>query len=185
MKKKSHHKLLLIFLFLSVTAIDKLQAQDTAASPTILGLTYYLPENKVPYIVVNTKKKVGRKFLPVKNIPVNVYFGEAADENLLGKLITNDNGLGRVAFPASFKTAWDSLDQFTILAASAPTAKELLNTDMVIKKAILVIDTASEDGIRTVTAQLKEKRGAAWIAVGEIEMKLRIKRLLGNLTVGK
>ena len=32
---------------------------------------------------------------------------------------------------------------------------------------------------------LKEKKGDEWIAVGKIEMKLSIKRLLGNLTVGE
>jgi len=35
-----------------------------------------------------------------------------------------------------------------------------------------------------VPAQLKEKNGNEWVAVKEIEMKLGIKRMLGNFTVG-
>ena len=187
MKKNNHHKLLLIFLFLFATAVDKIQAQDSAAaSPTLLSLRYFLPENKIPYIIVNTKKKVGRQFLPVKNIPVNVYFGEVAEENLLGKVVTAVNGEGRVAFPASLKANWDSLDGFKIMAESVPAkGEELLSADITIKKAILVIDTLLVDAVRTVTGLLKEKKGDEWIAVGEIEMKLSIKRLLGNLTVGE
>ena len=34
------------------------------------------------------------------------------------------------------------------------------------------------------TAQLKEKIGTEWVAVKEIELKLGLKRLLGNLSVG-
>ncbi len=187
MKKNNHHKLLIIFLFLFATAIGKLHAQDSAAaSPVLLSLRYFLPENKIPYIIVNTKKKVERKFLPVKNIPVNVYYGEVAEKNLLGKIVTAVNGEGRVAFPASLKANWDSLDEFKILAESVPAkGEELLSADITIKKAILVIDTLSVDGVRTVTGMLKEKKGDEWVAVKEIEMKLSIKQLLGNLTVGE
>lgn len=187
MKKNNHHKLLIIFLFLFATAVGKLQAQDSAVvSPVLLSLRYFLPENKIPYIIVNTKKKVERKFLPVKNIPVNVYYGEVAAENLLGKIVTSVNGEARVAFPASLKTNGDSLDEFKILAESVPAkGEELLSADITIKKAILVIDTLSVDGVRTVTGMLKEKKGVEWVAVKEIEMKLGIKRLQGNLTVGE
>lgn len=48
-----------------------------------------------------------------------------------------------------------------------------------------MIDTVSEDGVRSVTAQLKEKVGQEWVAVKDIEMKLGIKRALGNLSVGE
>ena len=56
--------------------------------------------------------KVGRKFEPVKNIPVNVYFNEATEKNLLGKIITGINGEGKISLPASFKATWDSLNEF-------------------------------------------------------------------------
>jgi len=172
-------------LFLFGTAVSKINAQDSTASTTVLSVRYFLPENKIPYVDVSTKKKVGRKFEPVKGIPVNVYFSEAAEKNLLGKIITGIDGEGRVALPASFKATWDSLNEFKFVAVSDSSAGvESLSGDVTIKKAILVIDTTSTEGIRTVTAQLKEKNGNEWVAVKEIEMKLGIKRRLGNLTVG-
>jgi hypothetical protein len=185
MKKNNHHKLLIVLLLL--LAFGKLQAQDSVeVSPAILSLRYFLPENKVPYIIVNTKKKVGRKFEPVKNITVNVYYNEATQNNLLGKITTAENGEGRVAFPPSFKSTWDSLNEFKFIAASVPAkGEEVLDADLTIKKAILVIDTLIDAEARTVTAQLKEKVGNEWVAVKEIEMKLGIKRSLGNLTVGE
>jgi hypothetical protein len=184
MKKNNHHKLLIILLLL--LAFGKLQAQDSVElSPTILSLRYFLPENKVPYIIVNTKKKVGRKFEPVKNISVNVFYNEATENNLLGEITTAENGEGRIAFPPSFKNTWDSLIEFKFVAASVPAKGEaVLEADLTIKKAILVVDTLVDAEARTVTAQLKEKVGNEWVAVKEIEMKLGLKRSLGNLTVG-
>jgi hypothetical protein len=185
MKPNNHHKLFIIMLFLFGTAVSKINAQDSTASTTVLSVRYFLPENKIPFVDVSTKKKVGRKFEPVKGIPVNVYFSEAAEKNLLGKIITGIDGEGRVALPASFKATWDSLNEFKFVAVSDSSAGvESLSGDVTIKKAILVIDTTSTEGIRTVTAQLKEKNGNEWVAVKEIEMKLGIKRMLGNLTVG-
>ncbi len=184
MKKNNHHKLLIILLLL--LAFGKLQAQDSVeVSPTLLSLRYFLPENKVPYIIVNTKKKVGRKFEPVKNITVHVYYNEATQNNLLGKITTAENGEGKIAFAPSFKNTWDSVNEFKFVAASvAAKGEEVLDADLTIKKAILVIDTLIDAEARTVTAQLKEKIGNEWVAVKEIEMKLGLKRSLGNLTVG-
>lgn len=185
MKVNNHHKIFILFFLLLGAGLSKAIAQDSVAAPTILSLRYFLPENKVPYIDISTKKKVGRKFEPVKGIPVNVYFGEATEEKLLGKVTTNNEGLGRVAIPASFKTTWDSLNEFKFVAKSVPSkGEESLNTEITIKKAILVIDTTFDEEIRTVTAQLKEKTGNEWVAVKDIEMKLGVKRSLGNLSVG-
>ena len=185
MKANNHHKLFILFLFLLGAAINKTYAQDSAAAEPVLTVRYFLPENKVPYVEINTKKKVGRKFEPITGILVNVYFNEATEKNLLGKIITGSTGLGRVAFPATFKESWDSLNEFKFVAVSDATKRvESLSSDITIKKAILVIDTTSADGVRSVTAALKEKTGNEWVAVKEIEMKLGLKRLLGNLSVG-
>ncbi len=186
MKIFRYHKLISILLFLFVTTIGSIKAQDDSVeSKPILSVRYFVSANKVPYLDINIKKKEGRKFEAVKGVPVNVYFNEASETNLLGKIITDINGEGKVAFPPSFKATWDSLDEFKFVAVSDSSAGvEGLNSDVTIKKAILVIDTTTVDGIRTVTAQLKEKKGNEWVAVNEIEMKLRIKQLLGNLTVG-
>ena len=186
MKPRNHHKLFFLLLLLFGASIHNSYAQDSAASPALLSLRYFLAENKVPYVDVNTRKKVGRKFEPVKGISVNIYFNEAISANLLGKVVTGTDGVGRVALPPSLKASWDSINEFKFLAVSDSTpGEESLSSDITIKKAILVLDTSSAGGIRSVTAQLKEKKGNEWVPVKEIEMKLGIKRILGNLTVGE
>ena len=185
MKLNNHHKLFIIILFLFGTAISNINAQDSVASVSVLSVHYFLPENKIPYVEVSTKKKSGRKSEPIKGIPVNVYFNEATENNLLGKVTTGINGEGRVALPASFKATWDSLTEFKFVAVSDSSGGvESLNGDVTVKKAILIIDTISSEGTRTITAQLKEKKGNEWIPVKDIEMKVGVNRMGGILSAG-
>ena len=185
MKLYKHHRFICIAMFLFGTSIHNINAQDSAVSKPELSISYFLPANNVPYLEVTSKKKVGRKFEPVKNIPVNIYFNEIEPANLLGKVTTDARGKGRIGFPTSFKNTWDSTNEFKFVAQSDSSAgQEPLSADITIKKAILTVDTASADGTRTVTAQLKEKTGNDWVAIKDIDMKLSIKRMLGNLSVG-
>ena len=178
-------KLVISLVLLLGISIDTIQAQDSVASKTQLSISYFLPANKVPYLEVNTKKKVGRKFEPVKNISVDIYFNEAEPNNLLGKVITDSIGKGRIGLPPSFKNIWDSLNEFKFLAQSEPpSGQEALSADITIKKAILTVDTTSADGTRIVTAELKEKNGDTWVPVKDIDMKLAVKRMDANLSVG-
>ncbi len=186
MKMYTHHKFIILLMLLFGTSVETINAQDSAAaSPTLLSVNYFLPANHVPYLEVTAKKKVGRKFEPVQNISVNIYFNEAEQKNLLGEVITDTIGKGRIGLPPSFKNTWDSLDEFKFLAQSDSTAgQEPLNADITIKKAILTVDTTSVDGARTVIGELKEKNGNTWVPVKDIDMNLSIKRMLGNLSVG-
>lgn len=185
MKVYKYIKLVISLVLLLGTSLATLQAQDSVASTTQLSISYFLPVNKVPYLEVNTRKKTGRKFTPVKNIPVDVYFNEAEPNNLLGKTITDSTGKGRIGLPPSFKNNWDSLNEFKFLAQSqSSSGQEALSGDITIKKAILTVDTTSANGTRMVTAELKEKNGNDWVPVKDIDVKLGVKRMDGNLSVG-
>jgi len=178
-------KLVISLVLLLGISIDTIQAQDSVVSKTQLSISYFLPANKVPYLEVNSRKKAGRKFEPVKNISVDIYFNEAESNNLLGKVITDTIGKGRIGLPPSFKNIWDSLNEFKFLAQSEPpSGQEALSADITIKKAILTVDTTSADGTRMVTAELKEKNGNDWVPVKDIDMKLAVKRMDANLSVG-
>jgi len=185
MKIYKYYKLIIILVFLFGPWISKIKAQDSVAAKTQLSISYFLPVNNVPYLEVNTKMKKGRKFEPVKNISVDIYFDQAEPKNLLGHLTTDSTGKGRIGLPASFKNVWDSLNEFKFLAQSDPSSgREALSADITIKKAILTVDTTSADGTRMVTAELKEKNGDSWVPVKDIDMIISVKRLLGNLSVG-
>lgn len=172
-------------MLLSAFGNDTMQAQDSAASKTQLSISYFLPANNIPYLEVATRKKEGRKFEPVKNIAVNIYFDQPERKDLLGQVTTDSIGKARIGLPPSFKTIWDTRNEFKFIAEESSSEKEPLMAEITIKKAILTIDTTtSEDGTRMVTAVLKEKNGGDWLPVKDIDMVLSVKRLLGNLSVG-
>lgn len=179
------HRILMVLAFLLGASLFTAKAQDSTAAPTILGIQYYLPVNNVPYLKITTKRKEGRIFEPVPGVALNVYLGTNSEGKPLGNVVTDQNGVAILGFPPSVKSTWDSLDEFSIHADSdSSKSKEALTADLTIKKAILVVDTANADGVRSVTGELKEKKGNQWIAVKAVDMSLRIKRLLGNLSVG-
>jgi hypothetical protein len=185
MKVFKYCKLVIYLVFLLGISIDTIQAQDSLPSTSELSISYFLPANNVPYLQVNIRKKVGRKFESLKNMPVSVYFNEVSPNNLLGKVITDSIGKGRIGLPPSFKNIWDSLNGFKFLAESiSPTQKDALNAEITIKKAILKVDTTLVDGTRMVTGELKEKIGNDWVPVKAIDVKLSVKRMGGNLSVG-
>lgn len=187
MNLRNHHKAITCFLFLFFCGFNYTNAQDAAPVPKpVMGIRYFLPANNLPYLEVKTQTKTGRVLDPLANIPVSVYFSEESPDNFLGKTITGRFGTGQVFLPASFKSTWDSLTEFTFVAVSDTAAGiNEISSETTVKKAILVMDTSNADGVRTVTATLKEKKGNEWVAVADVEMKLRIKRLLGHLTVGE
>ena len=180
---KNPHKIILLILFILGFSFNNTNAQDEAPKPKpILSVKYFVATNHLPYLEVNTQTKTGRVLDPLANIPVSVYFGEEAPENLIGKTTTGKFGKGRVYLTTSFKSKWDSLNEFTFTSVADSLG---ISGEVAIKKAAIFIDTLNEDGTKSVKALLKEKRGNDWVAVGDIEMKLRIKRLTGNLSVGE
>ena len=186
MKMHRLNKFIIILVFLFGSSVETIDAQDSiVVAPTTLSVKYFLPVNHVPYLEVSTKRKVGRKFEAVKNVPVIIYFNEALPGNLLGKVITDSVGKARIGLAPSFKNTWDSLNEFKFLAQSGSSAvQEMLSAEITIKKALLTVDTTSVDGVRRVIGELKEKSGNSWVAVKDVDMQLSIKRMLGNLSVG-
>ena len=71
-----------------------------------LNVTYYQPQNNIPYVLVTTKTKVERKFIGVKDLKVNVYLNEVSDSNLLQSFQSNITGEERIYIPTSFKGIW-------------------------------------------------------------------------------
>ena len=180
---KNHHNYIALILFFLALSFNGILAQEEAPkSKPVISIKYFVASNHLPYLEINTQTKTGRILNPLPNIPVKVYFGEEAEENFIGKTLTNQFGKGRVYLTNEFKSKWDSLNEFTFTSTSDSLG---ISGEVTIKKAMIFIDTLNNDGIKSVKAILKEQKGSLWLPVGEIDMKLRIKRLTGNLSVGE
>lgn len=178
-----------VWLFTAAMLIfcAQLMAQDSTASELNISLRYFMYNNKIPYMLVNTKTKVNGKFQPVKNMLLNVYLDSIATPNLVGKVNTNNKGDAQAVIPISLKQQWDANASHKILAVSVENKQFAETTgDIEITKAKITVDTTIVDSVKTITAKVFEMKDKEWIPVKDVEMKIGISRLDGaSLPVGK
>jgi hypothetical protein len=182
---KNKPELLLVVL---LSAGINLFAQDSTSNEKKelqLNLAYYLPQNNVPYLLVTTKTKVERKFIAVKDLKVKVYLNEATDSNLIQSFQSGEWGEERVYIPTSFKSAWEATSSFTFIAV-ADANKEFDETqaEAQVTRAKIEIDTNRTDETKNVVVHVKELQNGVWVPANGVELKIAVKRSLGNLPIG-
>lgn len=150
-----------------------------------LNVSYYLPQNNIPYVLVTTKTKVDRKFIGVKDLKVSVYLNDPTDSNLIQSFQSNATGEERIYIPTSFKEVWDAASSFTFIAVAAAN-KEFDETkgEAQVTKAKIEIDTNRTDETKNVIVNVKQLQKGEWVPAKDVELKIAVKRSLGNLPIG-
>ena len=159
-------------------------AQDSAKKELLLSVTYNMPANKVPQLLVNTKTKVEKRFMPTKGIKVNVFLDADSAANLLGSVTTNENGQAILAIPASFKSVWDASASHSFIGKSEANKDfDETKSEITIKKGRLLIDTVAGADARSVEVTVLALNGNEWQPVKDAEVKIGVKRLGGVLPI--
>jgi hypothetical protein len=175
----------IILLMIAAFCVSNLEAQAEKKS-LIIELSYHLKNNEYPYLIVFTKTKVEKQFLPVANMDVNVYINEEVDGMLLGKVKTDATGKALLIIGPSFKSLWDSSAAFKFLAASAGNSTfDAATAEINIRKAKIFIDTVAGAETRTLSATVMEQQNGDVMPVKEVELKIIVNRMAGNLSVGE
>lgn len=187
MKMQKNRNILLLLPLLVLGFAFKAATQESEPRQMILDLRYYMPADKIPYLKISAKEKVDRKFNPLKDITASVYMGEESENGLLGKIKTDSKGESKVYIPASFKSNWDSSGgQFTFIAVSdANKDFESTTSEIGITRARLEMDTISDEESKNINVKISEFKNGEWVPVPEADLRIVIKRLLGNLPVGE
>jgi hypothetical protein len=176
-------KNILSFVFLMAAAGTT--AQDSVTHNLILNLNYYMPDNRIPYLKVSAKEKVERQFLPQQDIAASVYIGEQTDANLLGKIRTGKKGEASLYIPSKFKALWDSSASLNFSAVTeANKIFESTTAELAITKSKIEIDTLTEEGVRKIIVKVMELKDNEWLPAKDVELKVAVKRSLGNVPVG-
>jgi hypothetical protein len=189
MKKKLLHKSCLLLCFILI--VTGLQAQDSVAKESVLSIKYFSIDNKIPYLVVQSQSKLGKKYTPVKNVSVQVFIDSDSSElNLLGKVTTGENGEAKVILPVSVKAFWDASPQHNFIATAAATKDPIAigfnetKTELLITKSKIVIDTSSDETAKTITATVTKLKDGEWVPAKDVEMKIGIRRSGSILSAG-
>jgi hypothetical protein len=159
-------------------------AQDAAPS-LIVAPGYYMKNNSLVWLTVNTKSKVNKKFVPIPGITVNLYLDSSSAGNFIGKVTTDEKGLAKAGLPVSLQKQWESGAQHKFIAVSVSKKPyDETSGELDVTKAKIVLDTLNEDDKRSVTAKVLALDGTEWKPVKDVEMKVGINRLGSILLVG-
>ena len=176
----------LIFLFLScifmLLSAGVNAQEDSIPAKELVILKYFNSNNRVQYLILENFMKTGRKTEPLKGKVFNIYIDSINAGNLIATVTTDVKGKAKSFLPPSLKAAWETGSIHTFIAVAA--GNEDASTELVITKAKIQIDTASAEGVRSITVQVMKYENNGWVPAGEVEMKAGIQRLGGILSAG-
>ena len=181
LKIKSIQLLVLLFVASSVCF-----AQEKEAPELMTHLGYYTTNNSMQYLKVQTQLKADNKLQPLKDVVVQLYLDSLSPENLISKVRTDAKGFAQAAIPVTLKDKWSAATAHKFIAVTEATRKEdETTTELEITKSKIVLDTLNEDGVRSVTAQVLAYNNGIWEPAKDVEVKLGVRRMGGNLKIGE
>lgn len=179
--KQNILSLLFVFTFLLLPVIKIMAQEDTAAGTPVVKLHYYNNNNSIQYVILESSLKKNKVFTPQKNKSYALFLDQSTPENLIGNILTDNEGKAKVFVPPSLKAAWDAAGTHNFIVKEG---EEEIISDYAITKSMLTIDTASEDGVRTITVTAMKWEKNKWIPASDVEMKIGIERQASILSAG-
>jgi hypothetical protein len=185
MKRKNNIKIGFLLPVIFFAGCFKLFAQDSAKKELSVKVHYYMSDNKMVYLLVNTETKIDKKFQPVKNSAVALYLDSVNENNLIAKLTTNEGGIAKAFIPPALKTVWESSGSHKFLAV-AEKSKDFDETpgEATVTKTKLSIDTSSDGETRSMIVSVSAWNGSDWVPAKDVEMKAGISRMGRILSAG-
>ncbi|CAN5419713.1 hypothetical protein BH10BAC3_BH10BAC3_28230 [soil metagenome] len=178
--RSNKHSILLIALFFLLQPNSSLAQEDTVAQP-VVKLHYFNNNNKVQYLILTSMLKKNKKLTPQKNKTYQLFIDSSSSQNLVAKLLTDENGKAKAFIPPSLKTAWDATAKHTFIVLDG---KEEVISDFVITKAKINLSTGLTDSVKNITASVLKLENNEWIPAADVEIKIGIERLGSILSAG-
>lgn len=175
-----------IFLLFATLFSYFMQAQETEKPELLVNLQYYNLNGSIQYLKVKTMVKEDNKLQPVTEAKLQLYLDEVAPGNLIGKIKTDYKGESKIAIRPAVKDQWNDTPDHKFIAVSEATKKfDETTTELDIIKAKIVIDTLNEEGVRKLSAQLLAFENGEWVPAKEVEVKMGVRRLGGDIKIGE
>jgi len=178
--KKFKNILFSTFCLLLVT--QYLNAQSVK-NDLLISLAYYNNNNHTQYLKATAKSKVNGKFQQVANISLTFYIDDSETKVLLGKAITDHSGNAVMQIKSVASEIWkSSATQSFSVSAQSDKLYNSSDATVSIVKAKISLDTLED---KTIVATLFELKDSIWTPVKEVDLRVAVKRMLGELNVGE
>jgi hypothetical protein len=185
MKWKNTNKMVVAALAFMIAAPFGAIAQDSTKKELVVNLAYYMNNNKMTWLMVNTKTKIDKKFQPVKDVVVTLYLDKDSAANLVGKVTTNENGLAKAIIPPALKATWDQSATHTFVGVTEANKEfDAARAEANVTKTKITIDTVAGAETHSIKVTVSAFDGSAWVPAKDVEMKVGVNRLGGILPAG-
>ena len=182
MRRKNKNKIIVVALALLMAGPFHVFAQDSTKNELVMTVSYFMNNNKLVYLTVNTKTKIEKKFQPVQGMVVDLYLDSDSAANLVGKVTTNEKGLAKAIIPPPLKNIWDSASSHTFIGVSEPTKQfDATRAEAAMTKTKITIDTATDAETRNITVTVSALQDGEWVPAKDVEMKVGIARSGGSI----
>ena len=160
-------------------------AQDSTKLETSVNIHHYIINNSFQYLMVEARLKVNGRWQALKAQPFQLYLDSNKKECLIANVTTDSAGKAKAIIPAGLKSLWDAFSTHKFIAVTNGKSKEEESaTESEITKAKILIDTSNNDGTRTVNVRVLKLENDDWAPVKDVDVKVGVKRLGGDLKVG-
>ena len=96
-----------LVLLVAVVMPTFLVAQTNEKNKLVVAIKYYNDNNKIPYLVIQTKSKIDGKFQKIGNIPLTIYITSELDKNnVIANGVSSERGECIVLIPPKAKLIW-------------------------------------------------------------------------------
>ncbi|MBS1666270.1 MAG: hypothetical protein JST58_02735 [Bacteroidetes bacterium] len=168
-----------VFFFSSLVVF----AQDSTKNSLNITLSFYNENNKIPYLGVKVKSKIDGKFKQISSIPLALYLDADSTANLIGKVVTDDNGQAVASIPPSLKGKWSPFTKHDFIAVFDGDKKyEATKADVSIVRAKISIDTSSD---KKVLATVYELQDTNWVPLKGVDVGFTIRRMDAYLNINE
>ena len=175
-------KNILISAFCLLLVSQYLNAQSVK-NDLLISLAYYNNNNQTQYLKATAKSKVNGKFQQVANISLAFYIDDSETKVLLGKATTDHSGNAVMQIKSVASEIWKSSASQSF-SVSNQENKEYNASEAAVSivKAKITLDTLEN---KSIVATLLELKDSVWMPVKEVDIKVAVKRMLGELNVGE
>lgn len=171
---------LLLSGFISVT-----NAQNGQKAPVRIYLEHF--KSPAEYqLSVRVLTKTDKRYRPTAGVEVALYSSEITQENLLGTIVTTENGTGIYTFTQKQKELAENLKTATYYAViNEDERHKAKETDITIKQVNLDVRYVIEDSVKQIQVHVSETDSLGnEVPQKNVQIKFLVKRPLSPLPVG-
>lgn len=170
--------------FLIIAIIPVICFAQEKAKPRI-DLQYLQEETSIHFLKVLVRTKKDKRFDPVVNQPVKFYTEQNGESVLIGTIVTSIKGEGKLRLSDELEQRLPDLDEYLFTAEITETDSLIGESESITIVPGRIIISTDESAGRNINISVQFREEQSWKPMPDVETKVFIKRVFGQIQVGE